>query len=532
MAMSASDGNVGGPGGSGGPSDDGSDDRLQELFSQLFGERAEDIISQMRSQGVDPAQMFGGAQNLPTPATVQAAMAYLRQLIAEGGDDPLNVGVAHDLARQAAVIGGDPTITVAQAREVANAFTAAELWLDVATDLAPSGGPGQAWSRSQWVEETLPTWNKLVSPIAESMANALATVIGDSLPGTEVDLDQLDFAALASGELGGLGSDAADALGDREALDRLGLGALNPAQLMRKLGATAFGMQAGQAAGGLSKEVFGTTDLGLPLVTNSSMALLPTNIAEFADGLDIPLAEVRGYLAVREAAVARLFNQVPWLRPHLLNLLERYAAGISVDLDTLQDSVRDIDPLQPDQLQRMLAGGGLFVVQPTDEQRETLLKLETALALIEGWVDEVTTQATAPHLPHAPQLREMLRRRRAAGGPAEQAFASLVGLDLRPRRSRDAAQLFAELYRADGVAGRDRVWSHPDLLPTAEDLDDPKSYLPREAERATAHDELDAALAQLLADAAIDNSDGGAAGGSDAGGSGATGGSDSVGDLP
>jgi uncharacterized protein (DUF2342 family) len=101
-------------------------------------------------------------------------------------------------------------------------------------------------------------------------------------------------------------------------------------------------------------------------------------------------------------------------------------------------------------------------------------------------------------MPAAGRLQEAVRRRRAAGGPAESAFAALVGLELRPRRLRDAAALWAQITRDSGPAARDAVWDHPDLLPGTEDLDDPTGYAAR---RATAVDdaaEVDRALAEIL----------------------------------
>jgi hypothetical protein len=123
----------------------------------------------------------------------------------------------------------------------------------------------------------------------------------------------------------------------------------------------------------------------------------------------------------------------------------------------------------------------MFQPEDTPQQKAALARLETALALVEGWVDAVVHAAAAPHLPSAPALRETLRRRRASGGPAEQTFASLVGLELRPRRLRDASRLWASLTDARGADGRDALWEHPDLLPTAEDLDDPDGFVHRES---------------------------------------------------
>src|SRR6202034_1733510 len=80
-------------------------------------------------------------------------------------------------------------------------------------------------------------------------------------------------------------------------------------------------------------------------------------------------------------------------------------------------------------------------------------------------------------LPQASSLAEAIRRRRASGGPAERTFATLVGLELRPRRLREAAAIWRGLTDARGIEGRDAVWAHPDLLPTAEDFDDPDGFV-------------------------------------------------------
>ena len=415
----------------------------EQMLRQMFGPDADEALRQMREQGLDPAEM-ARASGLPDdPALVNQVVAQVQRMLAGSGDGPVNWDVAHDMARQVAVQGGDPTVSPAEARQAADALGVAELWLDAATDLPPAGGRLRALSRSEWVEQTLPTWRTLTEPVTTSMSTALATTLADQLP------EQLPE---------GLSLPA-------------GMGALDPAAMMRQLGALVFGMQVGQAAGSLSREVFGLTDVGLPLVAEPATALVPRNVAEFADGLDVPLEEVRLFLALREAAHARLFTHVTWLRGHLLAAVDAYARGISIDLESLEESVRSIDPTDPAALQGALSSG-VFAPQTTPEQQAVLARLETALALVEGWVDEVVATAALPHLPHSVALREMIRRRRAAGGPAEQTFATLVGLELRPRRSRDAAALWAHIARDQGPAARDAVWGHPDLLPTAEDLDE------------------------------------------------------------
>jgi putative hydrolase len=145
--------------------------------------------------------------------------------------------------------------------------------------------------------------------------------------------------------------------------------------------------------------------------------------------------------------------------------------------------------------------GGLFEPQQTPEQKAALERLETTLALVEGWVDEVVGQATADRMPAATKMQEAVRRRRAAGGPAEETFAALVGLELRPRRLRDASALWGSLRSRQGKEARDSVWAHPDLLPTPSDLDDPLGFredLPEVSE--LSDEDFDKALGALLDD--------------------------------
>ena len=193
---------------------------------------------------------------------------------------------------------------------------------------------------------------------------------------------------------------------------------------------------------------------------------------------------------------------MPWLREHLIGAVTDYARGIEINTDSIQsrmeEQMRGIDPTNPESMQQLLEGG-LFDLPKSPSQEAALQRLEITLALVEGWVDEVVGQATHERMPSATKLQEAVRRRRAAGGPAEQTFASLVGLELRPRRLRDASTLWGSLRTRQGTEARDGVWMHPDLLPTATDLDDPLGF--REgagAPEEMSEEDFDAALQRML----------------------------------
>ncbi|MFD9523360.1 zinc-dependent metalloprotease [Streptomyces sp. NPDC059979] len=385
------------------------------------------------------AAMFGSMN----PNDLGAAFQQLGQMLSyEGG--PVNWDMAKNIARQTVAQGTadgvkDASVGIAEKSAVDEAVRLADHWLDGVTSLPSGATTAVAWSRAEWVEATLPVWKELVDPVAERVGAAMGSVLPE------------EMQAMAGPLLG----------------------------MMRSMGGAMFGQQIGQAVGTLAGEVVGSTDIGLPLGPAGKAALLPLNIESFGKDLSVPPDEVRLYLALREAAHARLFAHVPWLRSHLFGAVEGYARGITVDTSKLEDVVGRLDPSNPEQLQEALQGG-MFQPQDTPEQKAALARLETALALVEGWVDAVVHEAAKPRLTSADAMRETMRRRRASGGPAEQTFATLIGLELRPRRLRDASRLWASLTDARGVDGRDGLWEHPDMLPTATDLDDPDGFVHRE----------------------------------------------------
>ena len=214
--------------------------------------------------------------------------------------------------------------------------------------------------------------------------------------------------------------------------------------------------QIGQGLGGLAGEVLTASDIGLPLGAPGKAALVISNVREFAEGLDVSEDDVLLYLALREAAHQRLFAHVPWLREHLVGAVTDYAQGLELNVQQMQERIQEqmgsINPMDPESMQGLLEGG-MFEPPVSPQQEAALSRLEIALALVEGWVDEVVGQATAERMPAATKLREAVRRRRAAGGPAEQTFAALVGLELRPRRLRDASTLWGGLRTRSGAGG-------------------------------------------------------------------------------
>src|SRR3984893_9002665 len=355
------------------------------------------------------------------------------------GSGPVNYDLARQLASRS--IGFVPQIPAATNQAISDAVHLAETWLDGVTALPAGTSKAVAWTPNDWVDNTLETWKRRWDP----MAQQIATVWAAALP---------DEAKNMAGPL---------------------------LSMMSQMGGMAFGSQLGQALATLSKEVLTSTDIGLPLGPRGVAALMPDAVEELSKGLEQPRSEILTFLAAREAAHHRLFSHVPWLASQLLNALESFARGMKIDMSGIEEAARGINPMSlgdPAAMEQLLTQG-VFEQKATPEQTVALERLETLLALIEGWVQTVVSAALGDRIPGTAALSEMLRRRRATGGPAEQTFGTLVGLELRPRKMREAAQLWERLTEAAGIDARDAVWQHPDLLPGAADLDDPAGFIDR-----------------------------------------------------
>lgn len=410
------------------------------------------------NSGLDPAKLAGAAGLPDDPELLRQLMMQLQSAMQSSGDG-INWDLALEQAKTLATTSTAP-ITEAQRGELTQAFSVAALWLDEVTYVSELTTPPKLMSRGEWIRATMPVWIQMAEPVATSISDALTSVLTEQAPE--------EMAGMMQGA----------------------------SQLMRNVGGTLFAMQLGHAVGQLASEVVSGGDIGIPLLDEQQAAVLPQNVAAFGNGLDIDSTQVQIYLAVRELAHARLFRHAKWLRLSLITSITEYAKGIHIDTERLEELAESFDPSNVEELRQAMVSGSL-IPPKSDQQRAALERLETMLALIEGWVDVVTLEATA-RLPKSDAIAETVRRRRATGGPAESAFSTLVGLELRPRRLREAAAMWQAVTDGAGAEQRDALWSHPDVLPTSSDIDDPAQLVTRLTSGTPEPDEVDQALEDLL----------------------------------
>jgi len=425
--------------------------------------RPEDFEALLRKflagEQLDPEEIARAAGLPVDPKALQEMLAQLTNSILPGAQsEGVNWQLVETQAKQLAT-RGSKKVPESVGTLIAKAASTGRLWLDEATEIASLTSDPKLLSRQLWVSDSLGLFKDLATPVATRMSDALTENFQENLPD--------EFAGLL-GQASGI---------------------------MKSAGSVMFAMQLGQALGKLSEEVLSGGDIGLPIFKEPRAAFVVQNLAQLVEELEEESDQVYLYLVIRELAHARLFKQSKWLRDYTVNLITSYAREITIDNNRIVEMSENFDPADIGNIQKALETGALLSPR-TPAQNQALERIETVLALIEGWVDCVTQRATT-RLPRSAAIAEVVRRKRSAGGPAEKTFLTLIGLELRPRKLREASALWNEITDEVGIKKRDSIWSHPDLLPTDADIQNPKPLIQKLRSQGT-DDAMDAALRDLL----------------------------------
>ena len=413
----------------------------------------------LAGEPLDPEQIAKAAGLPVDPAALQQLLSKLTSAIVPGETtEGLNWSLVETQAKQIAS-ANSRKVPESVGKSIDAAMATGSLWLDEVTEVASITSEPKLLSRELWVADSLGLFKDLATPVANRMSEALTENFKENLPE-----EFSGFMSQASG-------------------------------LMKSAGSVMFAMQMGQALGRMAEEVLSAGDIGLPIFKEPRPAFVAQNLAELVDSLEEDSDQVYFYFVIRELAHARLFKQSKWLRDYTVNLITAYAREISIDNSRIIEMSENFDPADIGNIQKAFESGSLIAPR-TPSQTIALERIETVLALIEGWVDCVT-QAATTRLPRSSAIAEVVRRKRSAGGPAEKTFLTLIGLELRPRKLREASAMWNEITNNVGIQKRDAIWSHPDLLPTDADIQDPTALIAKLSNSAP-EDDMDQALRDLL----------------------------------
>ena len=408
-------------------------------FEAMLRQMQEQMKAQFEQLGINPVGFVNPFTTLFSDATNAKP---------GGNEEVLSISAARDTAKKFVTAHGVKPISANELAVVASAFEISEIWLDEALSFPATGIAPTSATRLDWVDQTISGWHKTIEPLAAGLSSAISNL-----------LDQAMTAQAGESPEG------------QPPIEMITM-------MLRSFIGTMIATQLGQSIGTLATSVTGAHDVGLSLLDPAHPVVIPENIENWANELEIPKSEVFIFHALREGAVARLFANNPWLVSYIQSAVVEYGKGIHIDIEAIQRQAQSaFENMQESTEENMsfALDNGIFTPEESPAQKSALSKLETVFALIDGWTDEVTALAAGDRLPAIEQLRETLRRRRASAAPAQQLFSSMLGLEVSPKLTREASAFWKKIREVKSIADRDQIWSG--LLPTAEDLLSPEKFL-------------------------------------------------------
>ena len=319
----------------------------------------EALLKQFSEMGIDSDALAGAKSFLENMGSAKT-----------GSDQSLiTVAALRDIAKEIISAKGDLPVGTADQERLGQSLAIANTWLDPEILFPSATATTQsAWAKREWLDESLTGWQQLIEPLAVGMADALANIISSSSSSLPIEF---------TGEIN-------QSPEQQDAMKAM------LARLLRGFMGTLIATHLGRGIGLLANSITGANDVAIPLLkADSGSHLIPQNVNEWAQGLGIDLEQVTIYLALREAAAARLFANTTWLNTYLRDAIISYGKGITIDVDSITRQAEEamssgeIDINNPESLNLAL-NAGLFTPQQTPAQELALTKLEMALALIEA----------------------------------------------------------------------------------------------------------------------------------------------------
>ena len=334
-------------------------------------------------------------------------------------------------------------------------------------------------------------------PVAHRLAGLVAghgrrLDAADDLPAIAVECEGLvaDYTGLAAG--GALPRAEAvsrtewadlNLRGFRPLLDpvaeRIGSGAGPLQGAVRAAGGAVIGAEVGLLTGYLSQRVLGQYEVALLDPTAAPrLVFVAENLGGAVESLKVDGDELVRWVALHEVTHALQFAGVPWLREHLGDLLRELLATFDVRIDP-RALLRIPSGAELREWAERLRRDGLVALVASERQRAVLDRLQSAMAVVEGYAEHVMDAVGARLLDTLPELRAAMERRRRSRSPAEVLLQRLIGLDVKLRQYEVGKAFCDDVAAAGGIAAVNRAWASPEALPTLDELSRPSDWLAR-----------------------------------------------------
>jgi coenzyme F420 biosynthesis associated uncharacterized protein len=296
--------------------------------------------------------------------------------------------------------------------------------------LASPTPPAEVVSRGEWASVNLETLSKVLDPVAERLD------------------DRLGFAGPLAGAL--------------------------------RAGASAtLAAEGGLVMGYMSSRVLGQYDVSLlGAETDPRLLFVGPNLAGAVRDLNVDAESFGRWICAHELTHVFQFQGVPWLREHMSGLLREYVKTLEVRIQ--KGSAGGLPSLpDPSRLVELFRDGGLAALVQSPEQRALMDQVQAAMSVVEGYSEHVMDAIAAEHIPDHEKLRAAMDRRRSSRSAPQRMIERLLGFDVKLRQYEQGKRWADEVAADAGIEGLNHVWSSPEALPSADELQHPGQWIKR-----------------------------------------------------
>lgn len=248
-----------------------------------------------------------------------------------------------------------------------------------------------------------------------------------------------------------------------------------PGPVSRAVSAKVGAAEVGAVFGFVAGKVLGQFDIapgGTP-----SLLLVAPNIVATERELAVDPTDFRLWVCLHEETHRVQLTGVPWLREHMIERTRELMLDLVPDPDQLGDRLQQALRALPGMLRE--GGGGLADLVTTPQQREKMADLTAVMSLLEGHADVIMDDVGPQVVPTVAEIRRKFTARRGGSGGVDRLLRRLLGLDAKMRQYRDGAVFVRAVVDTVGIDGFNQVWTSPQTLPTAREIENPAAWVAR-----------------------------------------------------
>ncbi|MDD5666280.1 MAG: zinc-dependent metalloprotease [Actinomycetota bacterium] len=353
----------------------------------------------------------------------------LRHAFQGGGDDMVNWAQAREIAVLVAQSeGGGPAATDEVRRDFEAMMGRSVELVREYSRLEPGEavGPLLVFSREDWIEANLASFQLIFEPLAESYGKTLR------------NLEE-----------------------QRKRPIRLGRG------ITRGL----LTAQLGMVIGYLARGVLGQFDLGLPRPEDGGkLYIVYPNLLKTEGKLRLVPADFRLWITLHEVTHAFEFAANPWIRQYLRDLMESYFKSVSLRLDEMGMRLHPRELRDKQKLNEIINQGGLISVVHSPEQREILSRIQAFMSLVEGYSNLVMDLVGKEIIPSFEEMSIAFRHRRDSKSGAERFVERMLGFDLKLQQYHIGELFCREVVEKKGLDFLNLAWKREENLPDGDEI--------------------------------------------------------------